>query len=132
MAAVLAGCSGGTRYQAMTGDGGYSEVKLSDTMYEVRGRVNGSTATFIANNYAMLRASEIACLNGYRFFRVLDDSMDTVDNRIKKNRFKTSFMRVQLVKENSGTDYDAKAVMESNIKGFKSPADIRERLSCTY
>jgi len=65
-AALLAGCSA-TPY-----DRGYGDSQLSPTKFRIDARVDGYSPRSRADDIAMLRAAEIACINGYEFFNVVE------------------------------------------------------------
>lgn len=123
-AAMLTGCSA-TPYQSMKGSGGYRETQINETTYEITGRVNGVTRSYAARQFAMLRASEIACKDGYRFFRILNEHNHYP---ARQSDFTTSVIKIQLSEYNLGSDYDAKIVMDDLAQSEK----IRRSLSCTF
>lgn len=59
--------------------GGYSETKLQDDVYEIFFRGNAYISGEEVRDYALLRASEVALENGYKFFAMLEgkDSIKT-------------------------------------------------------
>ena len=123
-AVVLTGCSA-TPYQSMKGSGGYRETRINETTYEITGRVNGVTRSYAARQFAMLRAADIACSNGYRFFRILDEHNHYP---ARQSDFTTSVLKIQLTDNNLGQDYDAKIIMDDLAQSKK----VRDSLSCTF
>lgn len=72
MMLVLAGCS--SPYQPKGFRGGYSETKLADDVYKVRFRGNGYTSAEKVEDFVLYRSAELARLNGYPFFAVVNES----------------------------------------------------------
>jgi hypothetical protein len=71
----LASCS--TSYQAAGFGGGYSEIITSSDSYFVTFRGNSYTTDETVMKYALMRASELALENGYRYFTVLSSTDQT-------------------------------------------------------
>ena len=69
-ALVLTGCSA-TAYK----DGYYSHSQLSQTIFKVDSWTNGFTPRATAEEIAILRATEIACVKGYGYFDILSSNM---------------------------------------------------------
>lgn len=78
----LAGCATGYQSKGMTG--GYSETRLQENMYRVNYRGNGHTDMDEAQDYALLRAAELAIEHGYKYIEVAQED----------SRFKTSYNKV--------------------------------------
>jgi hypothetical protein len=66
-----------TPYQSSGWRGGYSDKKLSSDIYQVSFNGNGFTGETTAHNYMLKRAAEIALINGYSHFIVLDGKTDS-------------------------------------------------------
>lgn len=69
---VLTACA--TGYQAKGLSGGFSEVRRTDFIYQVRFEGNGYTTPQRAEDLALLRAAELTLEKGFRFFTLLDES----------------------------------------------------------
>ena len=77
LATALSGCSilhPITPYQPMKSIGGYDDVQLDETTWRVRAKVNNNSNISRADDIALLRASEIACQNGYRGFEIINQA----------------------------------------------------------
>ena len=77
LAAVLAGCSilhPVTPYQKMKSIGGYDDIRLDETTWRVRAKVNNNSNISRSDDIALLRASEIACQNGYQSFDIINQA----------------------------------------------------------
>lgn len=72
---LIAGCA--TGYKSVGFTGGYSDTKLQDDVYEVSFKGNGYTNKDRAKDFALLRASEVALNNGYKYFVVLEGENST-------------------------------------------------------
>ncbi len=99
LAAVLAGC-GATPYHK-----GYSGSQLSPTEYRIDARVDGFSPSSRAEDIALLRAAEIACINGYSSFDLVSERM-WLEGQLT---YKT--IGVQL--KHAGGQYDARFIMDS-------------------
>jgi hypothetical protein len=78
-AALLAGCATavGTAYQPADKKGfGFTEQKVESDRYRVTFAGDGATPASVVEDYALLRAAEIALANGYDWFRVVGRSLD--------------------------------------------------------
>lgn len=106
LAAVLAGCSA-TPYNK-----GFGDSQLSPTRFRINTLVNGFSARDRAEDIAMLRASEIACLKQYRFFDVVEK------NGLADGNLTRTFMTIEL-KSDQG-EYDAAFIMDSMKKKLDS------------
>ena len=72
---VFAGCA--TSYQANSITGGFSETKLAPDVVRVKFRGNGYTKQERAQDFAMLRAAELAVKDGYPYFVILNETNDS-------------------------------------------------------
>ncbi len=99
IAAVLAGCSP-TPYK-----NGFGDSQLSDTTFKINSRVDGFSPRSRADDIAMLRASEIACIKGYEYFDITSEQMELV----RKLTYK--FITIEL-KKNQG-QYNARMIMKN-------------------
>lgn len=75
LAATLVGCS--TAYQSNSLTGGYSETQLAPDVFRVSFRGNGYTTPERAQDYALLRASELTLEKGYTCFALVDEKNST-------------------------------------------------------
>lgn len=71
----MSGCA--TGYKSVRFTGGYSDTKLQDDVYEVSFKGNGYTGRDKAKDFALLRASEVALNNGYKYFVILEGENTT-------------------------------------------------------
>lgn len=106
MAAALAGCSA-TPYQSTAKGWGYNHTKVSDTIYRISSSVNGFSERSRADDIALLRAADIACIRGYGYFDVINESFEQV------RKISHKFITIQLRSDN-GT-FDARIVMDNLI-----------------
>lgn len=68
---LLSACA--TEYQPRGLTGGFSETALAPDTYKIVFLGNGFTDPDRANDYALLRAADLALLNGYPYFVILDE-----------------------------------------------------------
>ena len=80
-AVLLSGCSA-TPYHK-----GFNDSQLTPTRYQVHARVSGSSTRDRADDIAMLRAAELACINNYRNFDILESR--NLDSQNVSHRFIT-------------------------------------------
>jgi hypothetical protein len=74
LAFAIAGCATavGTPYQAADRQGfGFSETRIESDRYRITFAGDGATSAADVEDYALLRAAEIAIANGYEWFRVV-------------------------------------------------------------
>lgn len=77
LALVACATAVGTPYAPADSNGyGYSETKIEANRYRVVFAGDGATAPETVEDYAMLRAAELAVANGYDWFRVVGRSVD--------------------------------------------------------
>lgn len=69
--AALSLCGCATTYQPVTLTGGYTETKVSETIYTVYSAANIYSTLEAARKIAMLRAGEITRANGFDRFRIV-------------------------------------------------------------
>jgi hypothetical protein len=64
-----------TRYQKLgtTGDGGYSDEKISDDTFSIKFTANSDTSLSAVCRYLYRRAAEVTLKNGYTYFAVIRD-----------------------------------------------------------
>ena len=74
-AMLLSGCA--TSYQSTGLSGGYSETKLAPDVVRVIFRGNGYTKIERAQDFALLRASELSIQAGFPYFVVLNEQNDS-------------------------------------------------------
>lgn len=78
-AAIVAACATavGTPYQAADAKGfGYTEQKIEGDRYRVAFAGDGATPPQLVEDYALLRAAELAAAAGAEWFRVVGRSLD--------------------------------------------------------
>ena len=79
VAALAAGCATavGTAYAPADSKGyGYADQRIESDRYRVIFAGDGATPPELVEDFAMLRAAELALANGYDWFRVVGRSMD--------------------------------------------------------
>ncbi|MBL7131290.1 MAG: hypothetical protein ISS45_07825 [Candidatus Omnitrophica bacterium] len=67
----LVGCA--TGYGRKGWKGGYTDLRLQDDIFKVTFKANAYTGRDKAQDYALLRCSEVTLNNGYRYFIIVDD-----------------------------------------------------------
>ncbi|MEK7265854.1 MAG: hypothetical protein AAB227_07120, partial [Pseudomonadota bacterium] len=78
-AIALAACATavGTAYGPADSKGyGYTETRVEADRYRIVFAGDGATPPDVVDDYALLRAAELAVENGYDWFRVVGRSMD--------------------------------------------------------
>jgi hypothetical protein len=75
LALTIAGCA--TAYKSSGITGGYRETWLAPDVVRVSFRGNGYTARERAQDFALLRASELTLSHGYSYFAIMNEA-DTV------------------------------------------------------
>ena len=70
MALLLAGCA--TPYQPSKRGNGFTDSQLTRDEFEVRFQGNGQTRAEQVQDFALLRAAQVALGHGYSYFAVLD------------------------------------------------------------
>lgn len=73
--AFISGCA--TSYKSAGFTGGYSDTKLQDDVYEISFKGNGYTGSDKTKDFALLRASEVALNNGYKYFLIFEGNNTT-------------------------------------------------------
>jgi hypothetical protein len=79
---ALAACATavGTAYAPADSKGyGYRETKIESDRYRVSFAGDGATPRAVVEDYALLRAAELADANGYDWFRVVGRDLDVSD-----------------------------------------------------
>jgi hypothetical protein len=71
LAALLASCS--TPYQRSGIGGGYSDTRLAPDIWRVSFKGNGYTSSDRAQDFALLRVSDLCLANGYTCFAVINE-----------------------------------------------------------
>ncbi len=82
LAAMLAACATavGTAYAPADKKGyGYTETRVEADRYRITFAGDGATPQAVVEDYALLRAAELALENGYDWFRVIGKSVDAQD-----------------------------------------------------
>jgi TPR repeat protein len=75
----ISGCA--TSYQSTGFTGGYSETQLAPDVFRIRFAGNGYTSGERAQDFAMLRAADLALQHGFKYFAVIDESSSTAVSR---------------------------------------------------
>ncbi|MDB5474894.1 MAG: hypothetical protein JWP49_405 [Phenylobacterium sp.] len=72
--ASLAACAAATHFQPMTGRGGvgYSELRIEPGRYRVTFQGGPGAPEAQVQDYALLRAADLALAEGYDWFRIVD------------------------------------------------------------
>ena len=81
-ALLLAACATPYKQATKATANGYFDTKLQEGMYEVLFNGNDNTSTAKANNYALLRASEVCLENGYQSFEILRKTEDFTEKEV--------------------------------------------------
>lgn len=105
---VTAAC---TTYHAAGPTGGFSEIKLSDTSYQVHFRGNGYTSPTRVQQFMMRRTAELALENGFRYFTM--DVPQNLDRRDFWAQYAERGVVVRFATEPTAETADAVAVIES-------------------
>ena len=76
---ALAVCAGGcaTDYQSSGLTGGYGDTRLAPDAFRVTFDGNAYTSGERAQDFALLRASELTLANGFKYFAIVDESSST-------------------------------------------------------
>ncbi len=137
LAASLCGCA--TAYQAKGGTGGFSETWQSDRSVEVTFNGNGYTSTEVAEQYALVRASELALEKGYPYLRRAEAATEVTTTksgsfltggRRTTNRPETRIVAVFLTEEQAA-ELQTQGVPVVSARLFieqNAPDDVRERI----
>lgn len=75
--AVLALSSCATDYQSTGFTGGYSETRLAPDVFRVRFSGNGYTSSDRAEDFTLLRASDLTLNNGFSYFAIVTGGSST-------------------------------------------------------
>ncbi len=110
-ALALAGCSA-TAYKD-----GYGDSQLSPTVFKINSIANGFSDIGREDDIAMLRAAEIACIKGYRYFDVLNEE------RWQERKMSYKYMTIQL--KGGYGQYDAKVIMQSLKEYLQTDIECR-------
>lgn len=68
---LLSGCA--TPYQSKGINGGFSETRISENIFQVNFAGNGSTGLERSSDFALLRCAELTLESGYRYFILLNN-----------------------------------------------------------
>ena len=74
-ALITIGCA--TAYQHTGFTGGFTEAQLGENIFQVSFSGNGHTSGKRAADFALLRSSEVAIENGFRYFFIADSEKDS-------------------------------------------------------
>ena len=79
---LLAACA--TQYQQAkkASANGYFDIKLQENVYQVLFNGNENTTARTANDFALLRASEVCLENGYQSFEIVSKSEDFTEKEV--------------------------------------------------
>lgn len=66
---IISSCA--TSYQRKTYHNGYSDLQMDKNLFQVSFKGNSQTSMERAVDFALLRASELTLINGYRFFTII-------------------------------------------------------------
>ena len=124
IAFLLGGCA--TPYQSKGYTGGFSETQLAADTYEIKFNGNGYSSEERTDDFAMLRASELALANWYPYFVVLHQKSESTAKRIDAygniQHNPNSGIRVKLLRvksTNDGSEFEAAFVANSIRKKYK-------------
>lgn len=70
LCALLVGCA--TGYRSRGFEGGYSETRLGEDVFQVSFNGNGFTSGERASDFALLRSAEVATDHGFPFFAIVE------------------------------------------------------------
>jgi len=71
----ISGCA--TSYHSTGFTGGYSETQLAPDVFRIHFAGNGYTSGERAQDFAMLRAADLALQHGFKYFAIIDESSST-------------------------------------------------------
>ena len=127
---MLAGCAPSpTLYEPLGSNGGYSEVQVNETTYEVRASVNYRSYPERADDLVLIRAAEITCSKGYPYFDVLNKQMQLTQGSREAASLTTSFLTIRMAKEPSKESYNAVTVLKNMNQKYKN---LHEKVSCIF
>lgn len=66
-----------TKYQPLSYTGGYSETRISEDTFNVYFKGNGRVTFERSNDFTLLRSAELAIMNGYNYFEVVNSNNRT-------------------------------------------------------
>jgi hypothetical protein len=72
---LLAGCA--TSYQRVGATGGFTDMRLAPDVFRITFHGNGYTSRERAQDFALLRASELVLENGFTHFALLDEQQSS-------------------------------------------------------
>jgi len=79
---LLAACATPYKPAKKQSANGYFDMKLQEGMYEVLFNGNDNTSTRKANDFALLRASEVCLDNGYQSFDIVRKTEDFTEKEV--------------------------------------------------
>lgn len=122
-ALALAGCGvSPTKYEPMGGWGGYEDTQINQDTFEVKAVVNYNTQAQVARDYSLIRSAQLACMNGYPYFEILDDRFTRTTGKRTAEYFSINRLKIKLHKHQNGDYYDA-AIIYNNMKTSYSLPD---------
>src|ERR1700746_1689308 len=74
LALMMASCA--TPYSSSGFLGGYSDTALAPDVYRISFKGNGYTSKDRAQDFALLRAADLAQSHGYRYFGIINETED--------------------------------------------------------
>lgn len=128
---VLTGCSSPTLYMPMNQNGGFSDTQVNQTTYEVRASVKNLSHPSTAEDYALLRAADIACREGFPYFKVLNKSSQSMEGSRKPLVTTNTYMTIRLQQFQEQDSYDARLLIQRLSYEYSSfNKGINKYLSC--
>ena len=106
--ALAAAC---TTYHAAGPTGGFTEIKLSDTSYQVQFRGNGYTGPARVQQFVLRRSAELALENGFRYFTT--DAPQNLDRNDFWQQYRERGVTIRFADKASAETLDALVVVES-------------------
>lgn len=109
MTLLIVSCA--TGYQKASVTGGYSETQYKENVFEVNYKSNGYTTMEKNRDFLLLRASELALINGYSHFVVIESNNEYLVKNYTSPVKKKTEGKVSLVGE---TTYNNNTAFTSN------------------
>ena len=76
-----------TSYQPHAITGGYLDIQLDENVFRITFHGNGYTHRDISRDYALLRCAEVCLLNGFKYFILADEKLETTTRYIEPSLF---------------------------------------------
>ncbi|MGI9283289.1 MAG: CC0125/CC1285 family lipoprotein [Endozoicomonas sp.] len=122
LAAVLTGCVSYTKYGPYGKGGGYTEVQVNETVFEITAIVNFKTHSSTARDYALARSAQLACKHGYPYFEVIDQETTLNTGRRSADHFTTSRLTIKLQPTSNDQYYNARILYDNMKKNYQLPS----------